>query len=71
MRSTSPDCYITDRKGTEMGATIDKTKGKVKTVTGAATGNKSLEISGHLDQTKGKTKTALKHATQTVKNETS
>ena len=54
-----------------MGATTDKAKGKVKTVTGAATGNKRLELSGHLDQTKGKAKTALKHAKKSVKNKTS
>jgi uncharacterized protein YjbJ (UPF0337 family) len=54
-----------------MGATIDKAKGKAKTVTGAATGNKSLEIAGHVDQAKGKTKSALKHAKQTVTNKTS
>lgn len=53
-----------------MGAKLDKAKGKTKTLTGAATGNKRLEIEGHLDQAKGNVKTALKGAKKSVKNKT-
>jgi uncharacterized protein YjbJ (UPF0337 family) len=53
-----------------MAAKLDKAKGKAKTVTGAATGNKRLEIEGHLDQAKGKAKTALKDVKKSVKAKT-
>jgi len=50
-----------------MGASTDKIKGKAKTITGAATGNKRLEVAGHLDQAKGKAKTTLKDVKKRVK----
>jgi uncharacterized protein YjbJ (UPF0337 family) len=59
-----------DREGAEMGARLDKAKGKAKTVEGAATGNERLEAEGHLDQAKGKAKSALEGAKKSVKKKT-
>lgn len=53
-----------------MGEKLDKTKGKAKTVAGAATGNERLEAEGHLDQAKGKAKNVLKGAKKSVKKKT-
>ncbi|HZA50260.1 MAG TPA: CsbD family protein [Myxococcaceae bacterium] len=47
-----------------MGGLIDKIKGKVKEVTGAATGDRSLEAEGKKDHAKGHVKQGyenLKH----------
>ena len=39
-----------------MGALMDKIKGKIKEVTGAATGDRSLEAEGKKDRAKGHVK---------------
>ncbi len=50
-----------------MGEIIDKTKGKIKQVAGALSGNDKLKIEGEVDELKGAVKGAvktIKHATQ-------
>lgn len=51
-----------------MGEIIDKVKGKVKRVAGAATGNRKLEREGRVDEAKGKVKGAAEDAKQAVKS---
>jgi uncharacterized protein YjbJ (UPF0337 family) len=50
-----------------MGELIDKAKGKVKEVVGAATGDRKLEGEGKVDTAKGKVKGAFEKIKQDVK----
>jgi uncharacterized protein YjbJ (UPF0337 family) len=51
-----------------MGEYTDKTKGKIKEVAGAATGDRSLEAEGKLDQAKGRIKGKFDEVKQRVKD---
>ncbi|HLK41507.1 MAG TPA: CsbD family protein [Polyangiaceae bacterium] len=50
-----------------MGELIDKVKGKIKQVAGAASGDKKLEREGKLDAAKGNVKGAVEEAKHAVK----
>lgn len=51
-----------------MGEFIDKAKGKVKEVLGAATGNRKLEAEGRVDSAKASAKSAVGAAKRRVKD---
>jgi uncharacterized protein YjbJ (UPF0337 family) len=51
----------------QMGATIDKAKGKIKQATGILAGDKKLESEGRADEAKGKVKGAVEDVKRTVK----
>jgi uncharacterized protein YjbJ (UPF0337 family) len=50
-----------------MGATIDKTKGKIKQTAGSLAGDKKLAQEGKVDSAKGKVKGAVDHVKHAVK----
>jgi uncharacterized protein YjbJ (UPF0337 family) len=51
-----------------MGEIIDKTKGKIKEVAGALTGNKTLKAKGELDEAKGALKGAAENLKHSIKH---
>ena len=50
-----------------MGELIDKAKGKIKHVAGAASGDKELEQEGKVDEAKGAVKGAVEEVKHAVK----
>ena len=50
-----------------MGEFTDKLKGRIKAVTGKASGDRKLEAEGELDQAKGRVKGAAEEVKQSVK----
>jgi uncharacterized protein YjbJ (UPF0337 family) len=50
-----------------MGEIIDRTKGKIKQVTGTLTGNDKLKAEGEVDELKGKVKGTVEDVKQAIK----
>jgi uncharacterized protein YjbJ (UPF0337 family) len=68
--SGAGDYFLVHERSSNMGELIDKAKGKVKEVTGAATGDRRLEGEGKIDRAKGAVKGAAEEVKQAVKDAT-
>jgi uncharacterized protein YjbJ (UPF0337 family) len=68
--SGAGDYSLVHERSSNMGELIDKAKGKVKEVTGAATGDRRLEGEGKIDRAKGAVKGAAEEVKQAVKDAT-
>ena len=53
-----------------MGEWIDRIKGRIKSVTGKATGNRRLEAEGEYDEAKGKLKGSVEEMKHGIKDAT-
>jgi uncharacterized protein YjbJ (UPF0337 family) len=68
--SGAGDYSLVHERSSTVGELIDKAKGKVKEVTGAATGDRRLEGEGKIDRAKGAVKGAAEEVKQAVKDAT-